>query len=451
MLADFFYPYVSCLHGAAYNVMQTLEGLGISHSNFVIRNEAGQIVDGYWSPAEAVYAPLGGLIVFTIISVILVLCAAYVLFRTKGVVVALLLIFLPGFLNLVHIWPELNYMPERYVIGGKGVVGDIVGYLPILFLALLFGWALTVIVYSSFLFNEKFRNFYDHIWYCSAIFAGVFFVADSGANLDKARLSEENKISSQASAYLSRQLKDYRDYCESKGIETISSCVWASDVQQLLTNYTYYDEKIYSSLGPEKSEDIYSPFSKKINPEVVIAMRKEIQEYNDLICPVTIISETSSKHARPSFRCQMVPAQFCRVFPDEPSGIVDRYILARTVALGSECIVPMLVKSREIQESLIDKISVVDGSMHLRWLYFIFLAFLAGGKIANSTTKLFGVDTSKINDRKRLVILLKTIFSLSLKILYFSFKFSSYFIKNIFYLMLSGFQYFKNLNRNRIV
>lgn len=415
MIADFFHPYIVPLIGAAYSIQQTLEGLGLSSSNFIVKDELGNVVDSYWSPAEAIYAPLGGLLFLSIVSVLLALCAAYVLARWRGVAVILLFIILPGILNVLGFWPEISYMPDSYVIGGEGVLGDVNGYLPILLIALLIGWSLIVVFYTTLGIKEKFRSIYDHAWYFFAIFAGIFFVMDSSVNLKKMNLQEERNISIQASAYLSGQLKDYYEYCKKTRIEHITSCVWASDVQQLLNDYTYYGDELHVMFGPKESKDIYAPFSKEIDPEDILIIRKEIQAYNDFMCPVTKLGDTVSQQSKSSTSCRTVPAQFCRVFPDESKDVVDKYIISRTVALGSECIIPMLVKSRELQESLINKVTLAERNTHLRWMFYILVAFLAGGKIANSTTKLFDVDNRDVTERKILLYFL-------IKVVCFPFK-----------------------------
>ncbi|WPN64512.1 hypothetical protein QMK47_05850 [Pseudomonas sp. P9_35] len=40
-IGSFFHPYVKFLHGAAYNLHQILEGLGVVSSTFTGRNDAG--------------------------------------------------------------------------------------------------------------------------------------------------------------------------------------------------------------------------------------------------------------------------------------------------------------------------------------------------------------------------------------------------------------------------
>lgn len=96
-LFDFAAPYIQFLNGAAYNIEQTLEGLKVRSSNFLIRDAAGDIIGSYWSPGEAALVPLGVLLLYLIFLIVLIVLAAYVLGRIKGVSIALLLIALPGF------------------------------------------------------------------------------------------------------------------------------------------------------------------------------------------------------------------------------------------------------------------------------------------------------------------------------------------------------------------
>lgn len=43
-IASFFHPYSKFLHGAAYNLHQILEGLGVVSSSFIERDCSGQLI-----------------------------------------------------------------------------------------------------------------------------------------------------------------------------------------------------------------------------------------------------------------------------------------------------------------------------------------------------------------------------------------------------------------------
>jgi len=66
VLFTFLLPYVSTLLGAAYNIQQALDGLGLHSVNFVERDPHGRIVGSYWSVQEAVTPILGLLVLATI-------------------------------------------------------------------------------------------------------------------------------------------------------------------------------------------------------------------------------------------------------------------------------------------------------------------------------------------------------------------------------------------------
>ncbi len=66
---NFFKPYLEFLLGVSYNVMQTLEALGLWSTNFVVRDKTGKIVESYWSITEAIAVPF---FVITIIFFVLV-------------------------------------------------------------------------------------------------------------------------------------------------------------------------------------------------------------------------------------------------------------------------------------------------------------------------------------------------------------------------------------------
>ena len=66
-LAHFFEPYVIFLLGAACNVEQTLEGLRLRSSSFLVPDANGNIVQSYWSPFEATMFPLVVLLLYSLL------------------------------------------------------------------------------------------------------------------------------------------------------------------------------------------------------------------------------------------------------------------------------------------------------------------------------------------------------------------------------------------------
>lgn len=401
-MSSFLLPYISFLYGAAYSIQQILEGIGLASSNFLERNEKGFIVGSYWSPAEAVTPILGLFLLYSIIIFFALLCAGFVIARWRGVTVVFFVLALPGLLNIAGLWPRINYLPDSFYIGG-GSLGSPLGLVPILILSLLTGWCITIIVYDTLNLNDKFRGYYDHLWYATALLAGVFFVADSVGDRHASDLAEENQISRAASLYLLDQVRSYDQFCKAQGLAETPSCMWASDVQQTLNEYATYGTDTFHLFGPAESAEIYSGIRRSVQEKEIIQIRNEIERYNRTICPVEELGEGVRRHARPSSDCQRTPSTFCRAFPDGPEGLVDRYMIARSVALASECIIPTLAASKVKQEDLTAAVASKQKERYQRWWLFIALAAFVGGKIANSTTKLVNLDQRDAHDRQRLV------------------------------------------------
>lgn len=180
MLQTFFHPYVSTLHGAAWNIQQNMEGLGIASSNFVLRDPHGHIASSYWSPEQATIPLLGMLALGSLALAVLFVVSGYVLGRKRGALGAAGLLALPGCLNLVSLWPMLRYLPDRFDIGGTGALGAPPGFLPLLAFGVLLGWCLTILLADILPLGDRFGHLYDHLWCTAGLVAAVFFVADAG-------------------------------------------------------------------------------------------------------------------------------------------------------------------------------------------------------------------------------------------------------------------------------
>jgi hypothetical protein len=66
--------------------------------------------------------------------------------------------------------------------------------------------------------------------------------------------------------------------------------------------------------------------------------------------------------------------------------------LSRTVAIASECIIPLLVASRARQEKLKAVVADKARTKHFRWLFFILFSLVAGGKVTNATSRAMELD-----------------------------------------------------------
>lgn len=376
VFSNFKYPYLMFLKGVAYNIQQTLEGEGFWSSNFLIRDPTGKIVQSYWSPAKAMLFFLAGLLLYSIILTIGCLIAGYAISRMKGLLIALVSLFAPGIISVFGYWPNINFLPKIYYIGSIGSLGSPNGMAALLIISLISGWTILVIATDIFSWQDRFRHIYDHLWYVIAIIAaGWFFVTNEGTSLDKKDLRDATKHVQQASAYLLGQVREYEKYCKSSNMTNRVSCVWANSVQQYLVDYSTYDSHLYGMVGPKSTKDLYTAFGNEdVDEEITI--RSELKRFNQLQCP-----SSSNRMSIPFGICQRPPDEFC-------TGTSNYDYMLRTVAVSNECVVPTLVKLRAVMEKQVKLVEADEHSKAARWLFYIFVAFLSGGKVANATAKL---------------------------------------------------------------
>lgn len=400
---DFFYPYVKFFHGAAYNLHQILEGLGLVSSTLAGRDDAGKFIGTYWSPDEAMVVTLGYLMMLSTLLIPLLAAAAYTVGKKRGVLIFLALLLLPGVLNCLGLFPNINYLPIRYTIHGVGKLGSEVGLIPLLMLCALTGWGLMVLIYDNLNLTERFRQLYDHFWFPLALVAAAFFVTDNGANEDAALLKEATTSIQDASAFLLSQIKRYDDYCKANGLGKLKSCQWSSDSQWTFTHIKEGEASYFLDFAPNDSKGYYAANRRTMSDEDVIAIRTEINDYNQRLCPVKYFSNVISRSSPLSSTCEYVPHGYCSVNPDDPPGLVDKNISSHTVALASECIIPWLAGAKPSLKQLSALVSQHDKAKNQRWLYFLAVAVAVGAKVALATTKLCLIDARPVADRRRVL------------------------------------------------
>lgn len=398
---NFISPYLLPLYSAAWNVEQSLEELGWSSSNFVVRDASGHLISSYWSPAEAVLPVFGLLIVVSVLVSCSVVTAGYILVRKRGALIALIAIFLPGLLNTAGLWPSISGVPDTFVIGAGQLLGSTLGMATLVGLGAVAGWCLLLACVDLFPARERFWLTYEHLWYGTGLLAGIIFVADSHV-VDRARrLQEVSRNSQQASAYLLKQVGAYDQWCNDNEHTNLISCRWASEVQQKLLDYSIQAPVLYSQFGPATSADIYAAFGRSIAEADVTQIRLEIAHYNRMFCPVTDLGGGVQKLATLSKHCQNTPATFLGAFPDALNGKVDKQSIFIPVALDIEGIIPTLVRSREEQEALTIQVGADERTKHYRWMYYLLFSIVIGGKIAGATVKLAKIDKRPPGELRR--------------------------------------------------
>jgi hypothetical protein len=300
----------------------------------------------------------------------------------------LLVMLTPGLLSIAGAWPDIQWLPRSYVIG-SGYVGSPWGMLLLQGFAITTGWALIVWLTCRFRLDDRFRHGYDQFWYALAISAGLFFVADLDANEQRDNLRLSAATSRAASSYLLDQVRRLDDACQSRAVTLPLACEWARSSQWQLDSYAHYGEKLYWQLGPEQEWHIYSGSGRTQDDGLVDSLRHELHQYNLLMCPVTDLGGGISRSSRMSRVCQMPPADFCMSYPSRPlPGVSPSEAGSRTVAIANECVVPTLYRLKVQQASLAASVTDSSRARHLRTLFFILVAFVAGGKVANASVRM---------------------------------------------------------------
>lgn len=409
MLITLISPYIIVLQGAAWNLQQSLEGLGAISSNYIVRDPQGMIVSSYWSPAQSVAVILGLLFIAFVFFACAFTVAGYVISRKTGAAVAAGLLLMPAALNMLGLWPSFSAVPDSFVLGGTGVLGAGYGMACLMLLGVFAGWCVAIIFADLARVRDRFWHLYDHFWVIAGLLAGIFFVADSQVSRHATELQATSTEVKQASTYLLRQVESFDRWCRDSGLSAQASCRWASAVQQKLLDYSYDHESIFAEFGPQTSADIYAIGTHRAQQSGSEEIRAEIGAYNQGLCPVQELGEGFSRDSPSSLICRSTPGTLCQAFPDPLGGLTDKMHIHSTKALDTECLIPTLVLLRKREAALMPKVKTDQMSRHYRWLYYLFFSFASGGKIAGSTIKLASMGSRGSTDGRRSVHLARRI------------------------------------------
>ena len=382
----FLQPYLQFLLGAAYNVQQTLEGLHIWTAGFAVRDKADRIVGGYWSATEAVAVPFGMLLLYAIALAPALVLAVRFAFGRRAMWMLWLAAITPGVLALMGAYPTIRWTPASYIVG-SGDLGEPMGMLAVLLLGLMSGWVIVVAATGFLRLGDRFRHSYDHVWYAIGVVAGCLFVMDLNSARDVASLREANQVSKGESAYLLAQVRRFAAVCDRDASRYPHACPWAAGVQGRLSEYAHEGDHFFFEFGPANSAEVYAADVRRDAADAP-AVRKELVAYNDLECPVTSLGGGFSQSSPVSARCEAPPEEYCAAFPETLGSDDMRSFVLRPVAIANECIVPTLIQQRRVQSGLRGQVDTATSGRHIRWMFFIFLSVLAGGKVANASMRL---------------------------------------------------------------
>lgn len=403
----FFYPYVMLCYSAGYALLQTLDGMGVISTNFVETNAQGALLSSYWSPNKVAVILGGCFLELFILLLLFVFLSSWILARKNGLIIAFVLIIIPGLLSLFHLLPAIQWLPLTYAIGGTGVTGNAAGLASLSFIGLLCGWTIVVIISDIFSTGEKFRQWTDIFLILTAVGNGIFWVSDREVAVGKTAYEETITDINDAAKYLLVQVKDYSHMCDNNRLSEMSSCQWASYIQETLENIAGTKSSVIEYVIPENIDTFYKIpeyYSNQVSPDKI---RQEFQDYNKKLCPNKALSKTITQLPPPSRWCQTPPPAYCNAIQEGKfkTGMSDRF------AVANECVTTSLLRYRQVLLKEQARLSLSKNAPHYRWMWFIAMSFFIGGKIANIMTKIANVENRLITEKHRVKFILLKICS----------------------------------------
>lgn len=402
----FFYPYIMLCYSAGYALLQTLDGMGVISTNFVETNAQGALLSSYWSPNKVAVVLGGGFLELFILLLPFVFLSSWILARKKGLIISFVLLITPGLLSLCHLLPAIQWLPLTYAIGGTGVTGNAAGLASLSFIGLLCGWILAIIISDVFATGEKFRQWTDIFLILTAVGNGIFWVSDREVALGKTAYEETVTDINNAAKYLLVQVKDYSRMCDNSGLSEMSSCQWASYIQETLENIASTKSSVIEYVMPENLDTFYripEYYGNQVSPDKI---RQEFQNYNKKLCPNKALSKAITQLPPPSRWCQTPPPAYCNAIQEGKfkTGMSDRF------AVANECVITSLLMYRQGLLKKQARLSLSKNAPHYRWMWFIAMSVFIGGKIANIMTKIGNVENRVTSEKHRIKFIILTVF-----------------------------------------
>lgn len=389
-------------YSAGYALLQTLDGMRVISTNFVETNAQGILLSSYWSPNKVAVALGGCFLELFILLLPFIFLSSWILARKKGLIICFVLLIAPGLLSLCHLFPAIQWLPLTYEIGGTGATGNAAGLASLSFIGLLCGWILAIIISDVFATGEKFRQWTDIFLILTAVGNGIFWVSDREVAVGKTAYEETITDINDAAKYLLVQVKDYSRMCDNSGLYEMSSCQWASYIQETLENIASTKSSVIEYVIPENIDTFYKIPEYYNNQVSQDKIRQEFQDYNKKLCPNKALSKTITRLPPPSRWCQAPPPAYCNAIQEGKfkTGMLDRF------AVANECVITSLLMYRQVLLKKQARLSLSKNAPHYRWMWFIAMSVFIGGKIANVMTKIGNLENRSITEKHRVKFIL---------------------------------------------
>lgn len=409
-MMEFWAPYFIFCGSATYSLIQNMESMGW------VSFWEGIFID----PSSTFDLFLLLYLVFLPLVSFLSIIAAFSLHRVLGVLFLCSWI-LPGVLSVIGLDLNIIDVPDSYRVNdGSMYVGETKSTLYNVFTIFLLGWSIFTLFVHVFKIKKKFKDAYDHIWYTLGLAAAVIFVVDSNTSFYKSELAESESNITHALSIASGQLHYAKSICLKKKADLTeigiseSFCPW---VDMTESDYFRLAEDKYFTRYFKKISD----FEKMITNDRLA----DITKFNGYICN----SESESSN------CDRLSFEIDRF--SEKSNWPNSYYALAIVPINKALSIYWTQSSERYQ-----KLAPVENVPNTKWFFYMFLGFIAGGKVANSSRALAG-EPKPIFRRNAiaLYIKLKIYFIFLLKLIEKVFKKTLLIFRSILIPILSSFCY----------
>jgi hypothetical protein len=353
-------------HLASWGVAQNLEGLRL----FTYLNSQPIQV------GNAIYYPLNldptiGVtsvsIIFTgILAVVFLLNIRACFYLNKWVgCTGLILWLLPGLLSLLGYTPDIRSMGPDVFRFGQGFPGTVGPTAANLFICMVGGWSL-VLMLSSLWKKNTFKNAYDHIWYTLGLITALYFVVDAGLPSYKEDLVEADQRMVRTLQLFRTAEKHLGILCDLPKAAALSPalCALAPELKWSVSSYLEMNGSSRAKFEPPAWVGTLAT-----NPDFA----RQIEVLNNWACV----------NGKQSAQCQKIPL-------DTALSIHDSDI---PIAFPSPSYAKAIQQFHVSMEKSDRRINDIEQGRNLRYFGFLFIAILAGGKLANASRAMVKADS----------------------------------------------------------
>ncbi|MGK3125891.1 hypothetical protein ACCY16_17360 [Candidatus Pantoea formicae] len=271
----------------------------------------------------------------------------------------------PGALSLMGYVPDFNSFGPDVFRFGSDFTGSVSSAAANLFISMVAGWSV-IMLFSAFWKKNTFKNAYDHIWYVLGLIAALYYVTDSGLPSYKEDLSDAGERTTLIMQHYRNGEQNLEVLCKEPDVvnQTADLCSLAPEMRWSLQDSFATKDILRARIDlPDWVTRV--AYDRDIG--------KQIEAFNALAC---------SPH---SFRghCNVVPIEMALKGEDYKT----------PMAFLTPVYAQRLLRLHQSMQKADARIQDIGQGHNTRYFVFLMLAFVAGGKLANTSRSMVRHDT----------------------------------------------------------